>query len=284
LSSTGSKFKGWTKPGPSIDSPSELEPGESLDAISGNYRIYQYVDGHRFSTDDLLVAWYSTTHGIRAERVLDLGSGIGSVAMMVAWRLPGARFTTVEAQERSIRLARKSIRYNRLEDRFDLRLGDFREDGVFREDERFDLVTGSPPYFPLSDGVLSDHPQKVECRFEARGDVRDYCDRAAKHLAPGGMAFLVFPKNQEARLLEGAERSGLEVLRSRAVVLREGDSPLLSLYQLGSRDDFPGKLFDRFRRADGVNLGWEEPPLVIRRKDGEVHPEYSVAKLSMGFP
>jgi hypothetical protein len=29
---------------------------------------------------------------------------------------------------------------------------------------------------------------------------------------------------------------------------------------------------------------WTEPPLVIRRADGSIHPEYSVVKLSFGFP
>jgi hypothetical protein len=29
---------------------------------------------------------------------------------------------------------------------------------------------------------------------------------------------------------------------------------------------------------------WVEPPLVIRSRDGGVHPEYSVVKLAIGFP
>jgi tRNA1(Val) A37 N6-methylase TrmN6 len=202
---------------------------------------------------------------------------------MMAWRLPGARITTVEAQERSIRLARKSIRYNGLENRFDCRFGDLREVGVLSAHERFDLITGSPPYFPLSDGVISEHPQKVECRFETRGDVRDYCARAAQHLAPGGMFFLVFPKVQEIRLLGGAEASGLIVLRSRAVILKEGDAPLLGLYQLGRRADFPDR-FSPDRSISASQIVWEEPPLVIRAKSGGVHTEYSVVKLSLGFP
>lgn len=281
---TTPKFKGWTKPGPILDSPSDLEEGETLDALSGTYRIYQYENGHRFSTDDLLVAWFATSHSIRAERVLDLGSGIGSVAMTAAWRLPFARFTTIEAQERSIRLAKKSVIYNRLSDRFDLRLGDFRDESVLASDAKFDLIMGSPPYFPLTDGVLSDHPQKVECRFEARGDVRDYCMAAARHLAPGGMFFLVFPKNQEERVLEGAENSGLLILRSRQVVFKEGEVPLLCLYQLAACEAFPEKLPGKLEGFSNRRVGWEEPALIIRARNGEVHPEYAVAKLSIGFP
>jgi hypothetical protein len=29
---------------------------------------------------------------------------------------------------------------------------------------------------------------------------------------------------------------------------------------------------------------WVEPDLIVRRKDGTIHPEYSAVKLSIGFP
>jgi hypothetical protein len=29
---------------------------------------------------------------------------------------------------------------------------------------------------------------------------------------------------------------------------------------------------------------WEEPPLIIRARDGKIHPEYSAVKLAIGFP
>ena len=165
-------FKGWAKPGPvppgALTGEPGLEPGESLDAISGHYRLFQLLKGHRFSTDDVLTAWYGTSWCPSARTSLDLGSGLGTVGMIAAWRLPGARFVTVEAQPESVRLARKSAAWNGLEERFDIREGDFREPDVFRPEERFDLVLGSPPYFPQGSGVEGDHPQKVACRFEPR--------------------------------------------------------------------------------------------------------------------
>src|SRR3954465_3448018 len=92
----------------------EVAPGETLDAISGHFRIFQLRKGHRFSTDDVLAAWYGTSWAPSAGRVLDLGSGIGSVGMIAAWRLPGARVVTIEAQDESVRLAKKSAEYNGL--------------------------------------------------------------------------------------------------------------------------------------------------------------------------
>src|SRR3954471_971551 len=98
-------FKGWAKPGivpPGAHRTPEVPADESLDAISGHFRIFQLKAGHRFSTDDVLTAWYGSTWAPSATRVLDLGSGIGSVATIVAWRLPGAALVTIEAQPESV--------------------------------------------------------------------------------------------------------------------------------------------------------------------------------------
>src|ERR1043165_991788 len=116
-------YRGWLRPGPLPPGGIEPEAGETLNYIAGHYRIFQYADGHRFSTDDVLTAWYATQWAPRVGRAADLGSGIGSVALVVAWRLVGARIVTVEAQAMSVRLARKSVRYNGLKDRVDVREG-----------------------------------------------------------------------------------------------------------------------------------------------------------------
>src|SRR6266480_4726241 len=113
------------------------------------------------------------------------GVRVRETRWITAWRLPGTRFVTVEAQEESVRLARKSARYNGLTERYEIRHGDFRAPGVIRADEKFDLILGSPPYFPPGSGLEGDHPQKIACRFELRGNIADYCQSAAAHLAPG---------------------------------------------------------------------------------------------------
>ena len=200
------------------------------------------------------------------------------VGMIAAWRLPGARFVTVEAQEESVRLARKSAAWNGIEDRYEIRTGDFRSPDVIGADERFDLVLGSPPYFPLGTGVEGDHPQKVACRFEVRGNIADYCATAARHLGHGGFFACVFPitpDEQEARVREGAVAAGLTIVRRRPVVLREGERPLLGLFGMMRSGDLP----ERVRHQT-----WSEPPLIIRASDGSVHPEYSAVKPSFGFP
>ena len=55
-------FRGYTAPGVPPQPPADVvvEEGESLDFISGHWRIFQYRKGHRFSTDDVLVGWYAS--------------------------------------------------------------------------------------------------------------------------------------------------------------------------------------------------------------------------------
>ncbi len=63
-----------------------------------------------------------------------------------------------------------------------------------------------------------------------------------------------------------ASRPKLEIL---------GAPPLLGLFGMMRAEDLP----ERMR-----NQTWSEPPLIIRARDGSVHPEYSAVKLSFGFP
>lgn len=273
-----SHFRGWAKPGPvppGAASPPVVPADESLDAISGHYRIFQLRKGHRFSTDDVLTAWYGTSVVPSAGAILDLGSGIGSVATIAAWRLRAARLVTIEAQEESVRLARKSLEYNGLADRYEVRHADFRDPEALRRDERFDLVLGSPPYFPPGTGIEGDHPQRVACRFELRGDIADYARVAVAHLAAGGVFACVFPEEQRARVERAASAAELAIVRRRPVCFREGEEPLIGLYAMMRGADLPPELHSRTL---------VESPLVIRASDGSVHPEYAIVKLTVGFP
>ncbi len=275
-------FKGWAKPGPvppgALGGGPALEPGETLDAISGCFRLFQLAKGHRFSTDDVLTAWFGSICCPSARTALDLGSGIGAAGMIAAWRLHGARFVTVEAQAESVRLARKSARWNGIEARYEIRHGDFRDPSVLRAAEKFDLILGSPPYFPPGSGVTGDHPQKIACRFEMKGDIGDYCATAAPHLERGGTFACVFPVTppaQKNRVEAAAAKAGLSIIRWRPVVLRQPDPPLLGLFCMMNSGDIPEAIRAR---------PWADPPLVIRTVEGAIHPEYSAIKLSFGFP
>ncbi|HEX6085584.1 MAG TPA: methyltransferase [Thermoanaerobaculia bacterium] len=264
-------YRGWRRPGPVPPGGVDVEDGETLDYLCGWYRIFQYAKGHRYSTDDVLTAWYGTSHAPRVARAADLGSGIGSVALISAWRLPGASFETVEAQEISLRLARKSVRYNGLESRFTLHHGDLRD--ALLPESSFDLVTGSPPYWPEGTASPSAFEQAVPARIEVRGSVADYALAASRILAAGGVFAFVFPTIQIERVFDALEDAKLALVRRRDVVFKEGEPPLITLFAATRAGDIPA-----------TYRPFVEPPLTIRTKDGGVDPEYSAVRMSFGFP
>lgn len=238
---------------------------EDLCYLTGEWRLFQKTRGHRWSLDDLITAHFAAEQVSAPARCLDLGCGIGSVLLMIAWRFPAAQCTGVEAQPMSAALARKSIAWNGAADRVRLIEADFREAAV---DAKFELITGTPPYFPLGSGTLSPRVQAGPCRFEHRGGVEAYCDAAARALTDDGTFVFCESAPQLPRVEAALAAAGLHLGAWRAVVPREGKAPLVSVFAA------------RRARWDAGPL----PALVVRDRAGQWTPEFLALRAAMGMP
>src|SRR3954464_9319956 len=84
----------------------QAEVGEpiTVDGLTATLRIFQRKKGHRHSTDDLLTGWYALEKSPPVTCFLDLGTGIGTVGMLVLSGMPAdAKLTCIEAQDISYR-------------------------------------------------------------------------------------------------------------------------------------------------------------------------------------
>jgi tRNA1Val (adenine37-N6)-methyltransferase len=244
----------------------EADLGESIsiDSLTGAWKIAQRVAGHRHSADDVLTAHYAVRAVPGATLALDLGTGIGTVGLMVLSRLPAdARLVAVEAQAISFKLFLANLEGNGVEERVDAKVGDLRD---FTDERRFGLITGSPPYFPLGTGVLPEDPQKVAARFEVRGDVSDYARAAARHLAEDGTFVFCFPAPQRARALAAVTEAGLTCVTYQDVIPRETLNPLFTLFSA--------------KHAGALVV---EDPLVVRQKDGQLTDQMAAVRRGFGF-
>jgi tRNA1(Val) A37 N6-methylase TrmN6 len=242
----------------------------TLDALTGAWRIAQRAAGHRHSVDDVLTAYYALCElgAVSPTWLLDLGSGIGGVGLLALWGVGGAaRLTCIEAQPISHRLLVANVAGNQLADRVTTRLGDLRDLALA---ERFDLITGSPPYFPLGTGVLPADSQKAHARFELRGDVADYARAAERHLADDGAFVFCFPTPQRERALTAARDAGLDVVAYRDVIPRVGLRPLFTLIscRLARRGAAPCRV---------------DPAFEVRTQDGAVSEEMARVRQRFGF-
>jgi tRNA1(Val) A37 N6-methylase TrmN6 len=192
------------------------------------------------------------------------------VLLFTAWRFPAARAIGIEAQPLSAELAARSLAWNGVETRCEIRLGDLRDPALVPEGASFDLVTGTPPYFPIGTGLQSDHVQRAPCRFEHRGGVEAYCLAGARLLAPGARFVACEAAAQAERVRASARAAQLRIERWIDVVPREGKAPLLSVFSLCA-DDGSGDA-----RADA--------PLTIRGRDGRWTDAFRALRRDMGLP
>ena len=200
------------------------------DALTGGFRIFQRRRGHRYSLDDTLTAWEAARARPAAREVVDLGCGIGSVLLMLAYKLPAARFWGVEAQAESHALCTRNVARNGVGQRVELRLADLRDPGLLsslrqERPQGFGLVTGTPPYKKREEGTISPDLQRAHARVELRGGVEAYLEAAAQLLAPNGLCVVCAEGRANERVLAGARAAALQPLRRLDVVpagLRKG--------------------------------------------------------------
>lgn len=125
---------------------------------------------------------------------------------MTAHQLRPKQSIGVEAQAQSATMALRSVQ-ELPDDAPPIQIlhQDLREVDV----PKADLITGSPPYFPIGTGVPSPDPQRFACRFETRGGVEAYCEAAARLLQPEGLFTLVFIAREAERVSAAAAQAGL---------------------------------------------------------------------------
>lgn len=239
--------------------------GETLNHLVGDWRIFQLRRGHRYSTDDVLAAWTAVRANPDARRVLDLGSGVGSVGLLVLHRLgESAHLTSVEVQSVSAGLARKTVAYNGLQERVRIRQGDLRDPGTLEGGDTYDLVVANPPYLPPDAACASPNAQRAAARLELHGDIFDYCQTAARALAPHGR-FCFSHNASDMRPPRAVAQAGLRLLWRQEVVFRHGRPPLLALHCCGRAGDQRQLPTLTVRGADGL---WTEQLMDARRYMG----------------
>lgn len=159
-------------------------------------------------------------------RLLDIGTGTGTIALMAAQRLEelsdlkDCRIEAIDIDEVSAEEA--SLNFERspwAESLFAkaLPLDEFAQS--LAAEDRFDLIFSNPPYF--EDSLLAPEQRRCNARHTANGlSYREIIDFASQKLTPDGRLALVLPADQEHDLLRHARMNGLflfRILRVRTV-------------------------------------------------------------------
>jgi tRNA1Val (adenine37-N6)-methyltransferase len=245
--------------------------GLTLDRLTLGMSVYQRRAGHRFSSDDVVTAWAAMQCSPAPARVLDLGCGLGSVLLHVAWCVPEARLVGVEAQDASFALLARNVAHNGVSDRVAIHHGDFR-DGAVRQaiGAGFDLVTGTPPYFPPGTASEAQDRQRMLARVEVRGGIEAYVETAALALAPEGWFVVCGDADAEPRFLRAALGAGMRMAGRVVVTPRAGRPPLFTVWAA--------------RHGAASITPAVERDLVLRDTSGERTADARMLRAFSGFP
>ena len=195
-------------------------------------------------------------------RILDIGTGCGVMALMVAQKNSEARFTAVEIDRESAAEALSNFHNSPWGDRISLVEGDISqivENNDYQDS--FDYIISNPPFF--SSGISSPTTPREKARHEGSLSPEGVLMAASRLLRKGGKVSLIFPVTIEREMIKAAEQLGLKPLR----ICKVADSPKKSFKRimLCCVKDF-GPLSD----------GEEIETLYMRDLDGEYSEAYKI--------
>lgn len=168
----------------------ELLENERLDELHRNgYFIIQNPQKFCFGMDAVLLSGFARVK--RRETVLDLGTGTGIIPILLEAKTEGQHFTGLEIQPESADMAKRSVRYNHLEEKISIEIGNIKDASSQFGASSFDVVTTNPPYMTGQHGLTNPNEAKAIARHEILCTLEDIMRESAKILKPQGRFYMV---------------------------------------------------------------------------------------------
>lgn len=208
--------------------------------------------GFPLSTDSMVLAHFIKLP--RSAKILDLGSGCGTLGVLLCARDPACTVTGFELTEQSHRAAQENIRANGLQSRMESICADLRQIPEVLPQGSFSLCVSNPPYF--SGGPVSHRTPLA--RREDGCTLAELLKSAAWALKYGGDLYLVHRPERLGEIIAQAAPFRLEAKRLGLLRHAEGQRPSLILLQL--------------RKGGKPGLSWEE--ITLYDKSGIPTEEY----------
>lgn len=205
-----------------------LSNGFTLDVPEGAFPL---------STDSILLSGFVRLP--RNARVLDLGSGCGTLGLLLCAKDEHCHVTGVEQDSTAHEGALKNIERNQLQGRMDSICADLRTISQHLVPGQFDYCISNPPYF-------TGGPASRTAPLARRDDdcsLDDLCASAGKMLKYGGDFALVHKPERLAEICVCAAKYSLEPKRLR-LIRHHPDSPVNLILLSCRKGGKPGLLWE----------------------------------------
>ena len=223
-----------------------------METLVNGYTLEIYEGCFPLSTDSMVLSHFVKLP--RSARVLDLGSGCGTLGLLLCAKDSGCHVCGMELEERAHSCALENIARNGLSHRMESLNCDLRTACETITPGSFTTCVSNPPYFPGGPGGKMTGARREDlCPPEA------LFRAASRALKTGGDFYLVHRPERLAQLCALGSAVGLEAKQLQLIRHREGDPVCLILLQ--------------FRKGGKPGLLWQE--LCLHHRDGTPTPEYN---------
>jgi tRNA1Val (adenine37-N6)-methyltransferase len=193
----------------------------------GAVMLRQPARGYRVNVDAILLAAFAAV-GRHAQFAVDLGAGVGAVALGLHHLKAASSFGLVERERTLLALAAENAHEAELN--AELCCCDLARGLPEQLRQRADLVVSNPPFFAPQTGRQSAEAAKMQARF---GELGPFLEAAAAAVSgPRTRVVFVYPARELSRFLASAERVRLVPKRMRLVHAEAGASARVVLIEL----------------------------------------------------
>lgn len=194
------------------------------------FTIQQEGCAMKVGTDGVLLgAW---TDCQSAHRILDIGTGTGLIALMLAQRSE-ATIIGIEINECAVEQAKKNIQKSPWSSRIDIQHISF-QDYLQQTTPSFDLIVSNPPYFDKS--LKSPSKERSIARHTDTLTFEEILEGCKALLNENGRLCLILPFQEGKKLLSKAIIDRWYCVRETSVIPREGTAPKRLLISLSLQE------------------------------------------------
>ena len=218
-----------------------------METLPNGYTLQLCSGAFPLSTDSMVLAHFVKLH--KNAKVLDLGSGCGTLGLLLCARDPGCHVSGLELTENAHIAALDNIRMNGLNSRLESICADLRRFDSYFSAGSFSCCVSNPPYF-------TGGPASKDTPLARRDDCCSPADlfrTAATAIKYGGDFYLVHKPEKLAQLIAQGSLHQLEAKRLRLLRHQEGGPIALILLQF-RKGGKPGLIIDEFSLFDSQNM------------------------------
>jgi tRNA1(Val) A37 N6-methylase TrmN6 len=198
-----------------------LENERFDDLLAEGLKIIQNSSVSTFSLDAVLLANFVYVP-IQKGNMLDLCTGNGVIPLMLSQRTKGTIYG-VEIQEKIYDMAKRSVTFNKLEDRITLINGDIKDMPEKLGQGKFEVVTCNPPYFTMKDSYIKKENEHLAiARHELLCTLEDAISTSSKLVKNSGKVAFVHRPSRLLDMIALMKKYNIEPKRIRFVHPRQG--------------------------------------------------------------